>query len=395
MSNITHLRAGQILRTMFSPHRNERLRSTRVRLVVNALHAKSGGGVTYLRNLLPLLVKDERFEIHLFLHASQIELFHPLDERVTLHLFDFPLGFMRLMVWEQLVLPVMTKVMSADLVFSPANFGCLLLSNQVILLRNALAVARTETRFLKRLYWFTLGLITFLSLLRVRRAIAVSRYAAQSLSLGFDRFFAPKTRVVHHGIGPNFSPDPATARDDFLLAVSDIYVQKNLHNLLRALHVVCERHPGTKLKIAGQCVDQWYFDATVELAKQLGISDNVEFLGRLPADDLIALYRRCRAFVFPSTAETFGMPLVEAMACGAPVISSSSTAMPEIVGDAARLFDPFDPQSIAQAILEVLDNETLRSTLSERSVERAAAFSWQKTADATADVLFETANSVR
>lgn len=389
MTTSTLQRLGAQMRALCYPHRNAQLKGSRIRVVINALHAKSGGGVTYLRNLLPLLAGDERLELHVFLHASQIGLFHPIDERIVVHLFDFPGGLLRLILWEQWVLPLMVRVMSADVVFSPANFGSLPIRNQVILLRNALAVARTETRFAKRFYWFALGLITFLSLVRCRRAIAVSRYAATSLSLGFSRIFAGKTRVIHHGVDVGFTPAPQVAREGFLLAVSDIYVQKNLHNLFRAMRIVCDRFPGIRLKIAGQCIDQWYYDAGIALAAELGVAGNIEFLGRLPVSDLACLYQRCRLFVFPSTAETFGMPLVEAMACGAPVVSSSSTAMPEIVGDAALLFNPFDPQDIARTILAALADDGLRTSLSERSLLRAQQFSWRRTAAATSDVLAE------
>lgn len=363
----------------------------RTRVVVNALHAKSGGGVTHLRNVLPLLADDDRIELHVILHVDQVKLFQPIDERVTQHLFDFPGGLLRLMVWEQLALPVVAAALAADVVFSPANFGSLALRHQVILLRNALAVARTETRPAKLAYWAMLALITFLSLARSRRAIAVSAYAAHSLSLGCGRWFEAKTRVVHHGIDPAFRPDPATLREDFILAVSDIYVQKNLHTLFRAMKLVRDRHPAIRLLIAGQKIDQWYYDRAIALADELGIAGNIEFLGRLGMEQLRPLYQRCRVFVFPSTAETFGMPLVEAMACGSPIASSNSTAMPEIVGDAALLFDPMDVDAMGAALLRLLDDGGLRRELSAKAGERARLFSWRRTARLTADVLVEAA----
>lgn len=388
-------RFAAIMRALTGRHHNGALKSDRIRLVVNALHAKSGGGVTYLRNLLPLLADDPRFEVHVFLHRDQMELFHPIDERVNLHLFSFPKGLVRLMLWEQLVIPMMVRIMAADVVFSPANFGSLFVRDQVILLRNALAVAKTETRLSKRFYWAALGVITFLSLLRCRRALAVSDYAARSLSLGMRSWFQSKVRIVHHGVNRRFAPNPQVRRQDFLLAVSDIYVQKNLHNLFRAMRAVCDRHPNIRLKIAGQKIDSWYYDAGIQLIQQLGIAENVEFLGRLPAEKLLSLYQNCAALVFPSTAETFGMPLVEAMACGTPIISSNSTAMPEIVGDAAVLFDPLNVESMASAINRVLGDADLRADLSRRALERASSFSWQKTATATGDILAEAASRHR
>lgn len=365
------------------------LRSRRLRVLVNALHAKSGGGVTYLRSILPLLADDERLELHIFLHHSQLPLFHPIDERVIVHAFSFPQGLARLMGWEQLILPIMARVMSADLIFSPANFGSIVIRRQVILLRNALAVAKTETRWSKRLYWLILGVITFVSLLRAKRAIAVSQYAADSLSLGLSHHFRQKIQIVHHGIGQIFSPAAKEDRQDFILAVSDIYVQKNLHTLFQAMKPVFDRHPHMKLLIAGQKIDAWYYDRVVSLAEDLGISGNIRFLGRLNNSELLVLYRQCRLFVFPSTAETFGNPLVEAMACGAPIASSNSAAMPEIVGDAALLFDPLNSDDIANALLKLLDDPALRDELARKGLKRSLNFSWMQTAHDTAQVLVD------
>ena len=365
----------------------------RLRVVINALHAKSGGGVTYLRNILPLMADDARLDLHVFLHRSQLALFDPLDRRVVVHVFDFPPGFARLMAWEQLVLPLMARMAAADLVFSPANFGSVLIGRQVILLRNALAVARTETRWSKRLYWVALGLITLVSLLRAKRAIAVSRYAADSLSLGLKRLFGDKISVIHHGIAPRFTPDPAVHRQDFILAVSDIYVQKNLHTLFRAMTPVFQRHPHLRLLVAGEKIDPWYYDHVTALAASQGLLDRITFLGRVGGDDLLRLYRQCLMFVFPSTAETFGNPLVEAMACGAPVACSNTTAMPEIVDGAALLFDPLDSDGMAAAILRMLADGDLRDSLSRQGVRRAAAFSWRDTAARTCQILVDAAES--
>lgn len=365
---------------------------SRVRVLINALHAKSGGGITYLNNILPLLADDSRLEIHVFLQEPQMAFFHPVDERVRIHLFRSH-GFLSLLAWEQLALPCLAKVMSADVVFSPANFGSLGIRRQVILLRNALAVARTETRLSKRVYWAALGIVTLLSILVCRRSIGVSGYALQALSMGLSRLMPNRMVVVHHGVGPFFYSDPSIARERFLLAVSDIYVQKNLTTLLRAMKVVCDRHPDMRLAIAGSVVDEWYYGQCTDLVRVLGLQHNIVFLERLGGDELRHQYQTCLAFVFPSTAETFGMPLVESMACGAPVASSSATAMPEIVGDAAMLFDPLDPNAIATALLRLIEDADLRAELSAKSLQRAAAFSWQRTAEQTADVLIAAAGS--
>jgi glycosyltransferase involved in cell wall biosynthesis len=123
------------------------------------------------------------------------------------------------------------------------------------------------------------------------------------------------------------------------------------------------------------------------LAARLGLDETVRFLGRCPPDRLVELYRSCAVFVFPSLEESFGMPLVEAMACGAPVVASRSGATPEIAGEAALLCDAADPQALADAIGRVLDDPELRGALRRRALARAQAFSWDDCARRTAAVL--------
>ena len=113
----------------------------------------------------------------------------------------------------------------------------------------------------------------------------------------------------------------------------------------------------------------------------------VEFLGEQTTEELVELYQSCALFVFPSTVETFGNPLVEAMACGTPIASSNSAAMPEILGDAARYFQPLDAKDMGDTIINLLDNERDRRALILNSLARARRFSWQKTATKTAEII--------
>jgi glycosyltransferase involved in cell wall biosynthesis len=363
------------------------LKSDRIRVLINGIHAKSGGGVTYLRNILPLLSEDPELEVHLFLHRDQYELFGTLDERIRLHLLRYRNGFFANAMWEQIALPILARIMSVDVTVSPANFGPLFAPAQIIMLRNSLAVAGKENRPIKRLYWGGLTLMTALSLFTCRRAIAVSDYARKALTFGLGEKFQKKVSVVHHGVSAIYQPDKNVFRKNYLLAVSDIYVQKNLHTLIRALSKIRETYPDIVLKIAGKAIDEGYLQELFDVLDQAQMRDAVEFLGEQNANELLALYQECKLFVFPSTVETFGNPLVEAMACAAPIISSNTAAMPEILGEAGHYFDPLDFQDMAEGIIALLEDDAAREELGERAYQRAHLFSRKATAVKTSEVI--------
>ena len=176
-------------------------------------------------------------------------------------------------------------------------------------------------------------------------------------------------------------------REPYVLAVSDIYIQKNIHTLIEAMATVHRRRPEIKLKIAGRSIDAGYMKELRERIAELDLAGAVEFLGERRIGELVDLYRRCLVFVFPSTVETFGNPLVEAMACGAPVACSNTAAMPEIVGDAVEFFSPLDVGEMASRILAIADDPALRRELGLRARKQAAGYSWSRAASETADVI--------
>jgi glycosyltransferase involved in cell wall biosynthesis len=359
-----------------------------LRLLINGLHAKSGGGLTYLRNMLPLLAAADGVDLHLCLHDEQAGLSADALDGVTVHRLTFKSGFWRLPMAEQIHVPKLARRIGADVTFSPANYGPILAPNTVILLRNALGVAFVEKRPLKVAYWALVTIGTGLSLLTCRRAIAVSEFARRSA--GVIPWSRHRIVVIPHGVSAAFSAGTG-AREDFLLAVSDLYVQKNFENLIGALARLRGARPDIVLKIAGRPVDRDYGQTLLRLIGRLGLEDRVRFLGPVSETDLVELYRRCAVFVFPSTVETFGNPLLEAMACAAPIASSNAAAMPEVLGEAAVFFDPASVDDMAAALESLLDDGELRRDLSAKAAARARRFSWQKTARATLDVIRDAA----
>jgi glycosyltransferase involved in cell wall biosynthesis len=229
---------------------------------------------------------------------------------------------------------------------------------------------------------------TFASLLFAKQAIAVSEYAARILTFGMGALFRRKLKVVYHGTSvPHRVRGNNRSSGKSLLAVSDIYVQKNYHSLVRAFAKLHEHDPELTLAIAGREVDRHYAGSLKELAETLGVGDAVQFMGHLDSDALADLYQKCNVFVFPSTIETFGNPLLEAMSVGAPIACSDSAAMPEVIGAAGLKFDPYNIEDIADKIGKLLNNPELREELGKKAARRAELFSLAKTAEATASVL--------
>lgn len=357
-------------------------------VLVNGIHAKTGGGVTYLRDLLPELASLPDVELALVLHKDQFDLFYPVDERIRVVVLRFPSGTIRSLVWEQLSIPILARSIDADVVFSPANFGPLLARRHVILLRNAVSVFNIVRGFRKKAYWAILTAATYFSLMAAKRSIAVSGYAKSLFTISPFKRLDRKIHVVPHGTR-RFAPTvvPAGARRPrFLFAVSDIYVQKNYHTLLHAFADLLPRFSDLHLAIAGKVLDHDYMDELRTLCARLDIEQHVEFLGHVGVDRLCELYRECQVFVFPSLIETFGNPLVEAMAQGAPIACSNVAAMPEVIGDAGLMFDPSNAKDMARQIETLLADDALRDRLGRAAFDRSRGFTWAQTAQSTAQV---------
>ena len=173
----------------------------------------------------------------------------------------------------------------------------------------------------------------------------------------------------------------------FVLFVSSLWPYKNCDGLLRAWGLARAELGDRQLAIVGAGRDEKYLASLRALVAELGISDDVIFVGGVPLEETVSFYRAADVFVYPSLNETFGLPILEAMACGCPVVTSDTSAMPETAGGAAILADPKDPASIARAIIEAAKpgNDRLR----DLGLKRAAKFNWGATGASTLDVYRE------
>jgi len=171
---------------------------------------------------------------------------------------------------------------------------------------------------------------------------------------------------------------------DYILSVGSIQPRKNLSRLVAAYSCLRRAKPEGKLPklvLVGKCA--WLYDETLHAIKELGLSDSVILTGYVPEADLPALYSGAVCFVYPSYFEGFGLPPLEAMKCGTPVIVGDRTSLPEVVGDAGLLVDPFDVDALAIAIEKLINDLDLRTQLSVKGLARAKLFDWRETARQT------------
>ncbi len=221
---------------------------------------------------------------------------------------------------------------------------------------------------------------------RARRVIAVS----ESTRRDVERVWSiPRERitVIHEGVELRFRPPgeegkAVSARlgidGPYFLYVGGFDPRKNLHNLLAGFKRALRQEGGLRLVLAGDTsgFNEYLQDEIIEL----GLDGRVIMPGFVAAEDLPALYGNALAFTFLSLYEGFGLPLLEAMACGTPVLAAGNSSIPEVAGDAALLTDPLDPSAIGRDLLRLATDEGLRRQSREKGLEQAARFSWKVTA---------------
>ena len=172
---------------------------------------------------------------------------------------------------------------------------------------------------------------------------------------------------------------------EYLLYLGTLEPRKNIDRLVDAYALIKQRvNNPPKLVIAGR--KGWQYDSIFKKVRELGLADDVIFTGYVDASDSPLLMSGAIAFVFPSIYEGFGMPPLEAMACGTPVITSNAASLPEVVGDAALMVNPYSTESIADAIERILFDKNLRAKLSKRGLKRASCYSWDNSVRVILDI---------
>lgn len=293
-------------------------------------------------------------------------------------------------VWEQSVLPALARSLKADVLHSTHHSlpllgtGC----TRVVTIHDLNFLLLPE-RY-PRARRLAMQLVTAAAVHRAQALIVPSRTVASDLRR-FLRVQPERIHVIPEAAASIFSPQPPSAiaslrvrlrlAGPYVLSVGTLEPGKNRTVLLRAFAELCRRGLPQTLVIAGQ--RGWLQSGLGAEVERLSIAGRVRFLGYVPDADLPALYCGAELFVFPSLREGFGLPPLEAMACGTPVVASDSPALPEVLGDAALYAPALDAEALAVAMEQALVDEPLRLLLRERGLVRSAGYSWPRAAAET------------
>ncbi len=316
--------------------------------------------------------------------------------------------------WEQFILP--TKLKRDSILWSPANSGPLAIQNQALTIHDLSPLEHPEWFTSSYSAWYRLFLPVLAK--RVRVIFTPSDYVKQKVMRRFGienvivtpngvdtSIFYPNPSVIarraiarrsnpHVGEGDCFvasvsirpsqqtlrATRPAAPRNDgnflnkYILFLGSIQPRKNLEGLMRTWHQIKDKFKDVWLVVAGE-------SGRVFRPVKFFAEERIRFLNYVSEKELPALYANAELFVLPSFDEGFGLPALEAMACGTPVIVSDGGALPETVGEAGLVFNLEEVDSLAQAIEQCLSDEDLRKSLAEKGLARAKSFSWQNTAD--------------
>jgi glycosyltransferase involved in cell wall biosynthesis len=380
------------------------------RVLLNALASTAGGGITYLRNVLPRLTEIDQRNIYISLTPPEQKADYAAFSSDRLRIETAPVngGLASRLWWEQTGLRSYLKLHRIDALVSLGNFALYAAPvPQILFNRNDLYFSDYFTEDLKERHktgmllnhvlksrfarasikWADLNVAPTKAFAdRIRSYPGLREERIEVLPFGFaDDVFGksndPLTEVLHSKL--NFSQDC-----DRLLFVSHYNYFRNFETLIRALPMIktaVNDKSGRKIQLVlttdirqGAIYGGYDATAAAELIDRLGVRSDIAMLGAVPYDQLRQLYRMCEVFVCPSYSESFGHPLVEAMACGLPVVSANLPVHREICEDAAIYFDVFDERALAAQCVKALSDSNLRTTLKSAGAERIRQFSWDR-----------------
>lgn len=293
-------------------------------------------------------------------------------------------------LWSQVFLPFYLFTHDKpDVFFVPAHYAPRFSTVKTVVTIHDLSYLYYPGEFLKQdLYKLTNW--TRYSIAKATKIIAVSQNTKRDL---IKNYHAPENKisVIYNGFEKDVVKSKSLSiKKPYILYVGTLQPRKNISLLISAFDKFVKKHPKYSLIIAGK--KGWLYDEIFTQVKRLNHSDKIQFTGYVNDQELIYLYQNAECFVLPSLYEGFGIPILEAMSYGCPVISSNASSLPEVGGDACLYFDPQSENQLLEQLEKLLSDDQLRDNLIRSGKQRVKLFSWQKSADQTLEVLEDVFN---
>jgi len=377
-----------------------------MRIAINTLPllANKAGAERYTENILKYISKvDKDNEYSLILSKINKQYYEIKQNNFKNMVYKVNTRSRLLRIFgEQFYIPLITKRLNIDVFFSPCNIVPRFVSSPAVVM-------------LFDLHWFIFPeIFNKLKLAYLKKSIGRSvqnSYKILTVSENSKKdiieiFKIPeeKIKVIYVGLDPIFKKENDEDKRNgvmskyginkkFILSVCQLHRRKNILRLVKAFSNLKEQEKiNHKLVIVGGKGDG--YSEIISFINEKAIND-ILITGCIPDEDICLLYNAADLMVYPSLYEGFGMPVVEAMACGCPVVTSNVSSLPEVVGDAAVLVDPYSDENIADAIYSVISNKPPREGLIEKGFKRAKEFSWEKAAQETLKIFEEVYNDMK
>lgn len=353
---------------------------------LSILNVNQAGTATYVNNLAKALKIVDNENDYLFFAVKH---YHSMSRHKTFRTRMETIY--RDLLWTHGVLSYKTLLAKVDILHMPANIIPIVTScPTIVTLHDTIILKETQIFPIWQRNYFRVFMP--LSAKRSSHILTNSKHSKHDICK-YLNIIPDKVTVTYLASSPDFKQisDMEISKirqkynlGSYILTVGALEPRKNINRLLEAFALLRERRLPYQLIHVGP--KGWFYDEVFSNVYRLQLQDSVRFLGKVDLDDLVGLYNAASVFVFPSLYEGFGLPVLEAMACGCPVVTSKLSSLPEVVGDAGLTINPYDVQQLAKTIQQVLEDEALAKDMRQRGVERSKMFSWKRCAEETLNV---------
>jgi glycosyltransferase involved in cell wall biosynthesis len=367
----------------------------RIGILTYTLDSTCGGICTYTQNLVNGLTETKKHDYWLIHQKKTENEIYSKANELVIPIWNFP--FFRRTSWHDIVLPIKLRKCPFDIVHDTCQYGPFFLKSKF----KKVSTVHDLTSYIfpsmhlsvlvnREKYFFPMALKN------TDKIISVSNSTKKDIIKYFN-INESKIEVIYEGVADYYKPLEEKICNDvlrnyyilgpFILYVGTLEPRKNIPLILKAYYKLKNYGLNHKLVIVGK--RGWKYEAFEELIKILNLSEDIIFTGFVPEKVLPAFLTSADLFIYPSFYEGFGLPPLEAMACGTPVITSNTSSLPEVVGDAGIMINPYDVNGLTKVMYDVLTNDGLKEDMRKKGLKRAKLFSWEKTTKETLKVYEE------